>query len=82
MSDGGMTFESLRQMEWPIEQALPLEVPGGTLVVLHGELPHWSAPNRTARSRHAYTLHVVDGEATYSQDNWLQRPEDDSFRGF
>lgn len=82
VSDNGMTFESLRQIEWPIEQALPLEVPGGTLVVLHGELPHWSAPNRTARSRHAYTLHVVDGEATYSQDNWLQRPEDDPFRGF
>ena len=40
---------------------VPLEVPKGTLVVLHGLLPHWSAPNRSARSRHAYTLHVIDG---------------------
>ena len=44
---------------------------GGTLVVLHGERRIGCA-NRTARSRHAYTLHMVDGEATYSPDNWLQ----------
>ena len=67
LSSGAMTFESLREVDWPMEQAQPLEVPQGTLVVLHGELPHWSAPNRTVRSRHAYTLHVVDGRATYSR---------------
>ena len=82
LSSGAMTFESLREVDWPREQAQPLEVPQGTLIVLHGELPHWSAPNRTARSRHAYTLHVVDGRATYSQDNWLRRPAEDPFCGF
>jgi phytanoyl-CoA hydroxylase len=40
----------------PSEGLVPLEVPKGTLVVLHGHLPHGSAPNRSARSRHAYTL--------------------------
>jgi phytanoyl-CoA hydroxylase len=52
---------------------VPLEVAEGTLIVLHGLLPHGSAPNRSARSRHAYALHVIDGEARYGADNWLQR---------
>ena len=33
----------------------------GTLVVLHGLLPHASSANRSARPRHAYTLHLIDG---------------------
>ena len=53
---------------------LPVEVPAGSLVVLHGLLPHWSAPNRSNRWRQAYTLHATDGRATYARDNWLQRP--------
>ena len=61
---------------------VPLEVEKGTLVVLHGLLPHWSAPNRSSRSRHAYTLHVIDGEARYSSDNWLQRAPEMPLRGF
>ena len=48
------------------------EVDAGTLVVFHGLLPHYSAPNRSPSSRHAYTLHVVDGRATYAKTNWLQ----------
>ena len=38
---------------WPDTGRLPLEVPAGTLVVLHGFLPHLSGVNRSARSRHA-----------------------------
>lgn len=59
--------------------ALPAET--GTLVVIHGRLPHWSAPNRSDHSRHAFTLHVIEGSADYPDDNWLQRP-DLPFRGF
>ena len=55
---------------------VPLEVPAGTLVVLHGLLPHWSAPNRSAQSRHAYSLHTISGDADYPSWNWLQRPDD------
>ena len=40
-------------------QATPREHP--TLIVLHGQLPHLSGPNRSPKSRHAYTLHVIDG---------------------
>ena len=66
----------------PTEGLVPLEVERGSLVVLHGRLPHWSAPNRSRTSRHAYALHVIDGEADYSADNWLQRAEDMPLRGF
>ena len=66
----------------PTEGLVPLEVERGSLVVLHGLLPHWSAPNRSMASRHAYALHVIDGETNYSHDNWLQRGCDTPLRGF
>jgi phytanoyl-CoA hydroxylase len=66
----------------PREGLQPLEVPQGTLVVLHGLLPHASAPNRSASSRHAHTLRVIDGRARYSPDNWLQRAPEMPLRGF
>jgi phytanoyl-CoA hydroxylase len=43
--------------------------------VLDGALPHRSGPNRSDRSRHAYTLHVIERAADYPVDNWLQRPD-------
>ena len=54
-------------------QGVPLEAEAGTLVVLHGGLPHYSAANRSAKSRYAYTLHAISGAAQYPADNWLQR---------
>jgi len=53
---------------------VPLEVPAGTLVVLHGLLPHRSEVNRSPVSRHAYSLHCIDAHAAYPAWNWLQRP--------
>jgi phytanoyl-CoA hydroxylase len=60
----------------PPDDLVPLEVPAGTLVVLHGLLPHWSDVNRSARSRHAYSVHCISGDAEYPAWNWLQRPSD------
>ncbi len=60
---------------------IALEARRGSLAVLHGLLPHASAPNRSARPRHAYALHLIDGRAEYPADNWLQRP-DLPLRGF
>ena len=51
-----------------------LEVKKGTLILLHGRLPHYSCENKSDKSRHAYSLHVIDGKTSYSKDNWLQRP--------
>lgn len=59
---------------------VPLETPAGTLVVLNGTLPHGSDENRSARSRHAYSLHCIRASAAYPSWNWLQR--DLPLRGF
>ena len=56
--------------------AVPLEVSKGTLVVLHGSLPHYSGPNHSDRSRCAFTLHAISASARYPGDNWLQRGPD------
>ena len=71
-------FVTLDETPLPAAPAdlVPLEVPAGTLVVLHGLLPHWSDINRSPISRHAYTLHCVSGAADYPEWNWLQRPAD------
>jgi phytanoyl-CoA hydroxylase len=68
---------------WPSgDEAEPIECDAGTLVVFHGLLPHYSAPNRSATSRHAYTLHYVDGRASYDPANWIQRSAEFPARGF
>jgi phytanoyl-CoA hydroxylase len=72
---GGIRFVQLDDTPWPAD-AVALEVPAGTLVCFHGLLPHYSAPNRSPQSRHAYTLHAVDGRSRWSRDNWLQRREE------
>lgn len=67
-------MHALDDTPWPdARSAVPVEVAAGTLVCFNGLLPHWSAPNRSDRSRHAYTLHATDGRAVYAAHNWLQR---------
>jgi phytanoyl-CoA hydroxylase len=82
--DGGTgRTEVLDRTPWPtFAQAEPIECDTGTLVVFHGQMPHYSAPNRSAVSRHAYTLHFVDGRVTYPASNWLQRDATFPARGF
>ena len=60
----------------------PYSAPEGTLVVLHGLLPHRSGPNTSPRSRLAYALHAVDRAARWAPDNWLRRRADMPVRGF
>ena len=78
-----VAMEKLDATPWPdVSTAVPLEVDAGSLVVLHGLLPHYSAANPSTHSRHAYTLHVTDGRAAYSPRNWLQRSAAMAVRGF
>jgi phytanoyl-CoA hydroxylase len=77
-----VSFEVLDETPWPDNALVPLEAPKGTLVLLHGRLPHQSGPNRSERSRHAYSVHVIDGTADYPDDNWLQRRPALPLRGF
>jgi phytanoyl-CoA hydroxylase len=75
--------EKLDDTPWPGDAtAIPLEAKAGSLVCFHGLLPHYSAPNRSSISRHAYTLHVTDGQTRYSAQNWIQRDESFPVRGF
>ena len=80
--NGTLVTETLDPSPYPTGPKVALNAKKGSLVALHGLLPHWSGPNRSDRSRHAYTLHVIDGAATYSADNWLQRAPDLPLRGF
>lgn len=78
-----VSVEKLSDMPWPDDStAVPLEVKAGSLVCFHGLLPHYSAPNRSPVSRHAYTLHVTDGATQYSAKNWIQRDASFPVRGF
>ncbi|HEY0613230.1 MAG TPA: phytanoyl-CoA dioxygenase family protein [Candidatus Elarobacter sp.] len=79
----GARLERVDDTPWPsLDEAQPVEAEAGTLVVLHGLLPHYSAPNRSTVSRHAYTLHFVDARAGYAATNWLQRVGPPAVRGF
>jgi len=81
-ADGSLGYEVYDPTPIPATGAVPLEARRGTLIVLHGQLPHLSGPNRSAKSRHAYTLHVIDGRCRYLPDNWLQRAPTMPLRGF
>jgi len=79
---GGTRFEILDESAWQTDELVPLEVEKGTLIILDGRLPHLSHANLSPQSRHAYTLHVIDGESYYPAENWLQRSADLPARGF
>jgi phytanoyl-CoA hydroxylase len=81
-SEQGTKFETLDSTPWQVDQLEPLEVRRGSLIVLHALLPHMSYANRSPRSRHAYTLHIMDGNSIYPADNWLQRGREMPLRGF
>ena len=81
-NEGRMEFETYDSTPWPENELVPLEVSKGSLILLHGLLPHRSFENRSPRSRHAYTLHLVGRDVRYASDNWLQRPQGTPFRGF
>ncbi|MFA5565411.1 MAG: phytanoyl-CoA dioxygenase family protein [Acidimicrobiia bacterium] len=72
--DNSTELVVLDENDYTLDGLVPLDVPAGTLIVLHGLLPHLSGANRSPNSRHAYTLHVIDQAAHYAENNWLQRP--------
>eukprot|EP00461_Guttulinopsis_vulgaris_P002573 UN02574 len=54
-----------------IADAIPVEVKAGSIVIIHGQVVHFSHPNTSNASRNAYTFHVIDGTAEYCKTNWL-----------
>lgn len=79
---GGTRFEVYDSSPYSLDRLVPLEVKKGTLIVLNGMLPHMSLVNKSPRSRHAYTLHVIEADSRYPADNWLQRAAHLPLRGF
>lgn len=72
MQDGqGVKFDK-EAASYDMDAFVPLEVKAGTLVILHGRLVHYSKENTSPASRHAYTMHVVEGKpgVEYAPDNW------------
>eukprot|EP00035_Acanthoeca_spectabilis_P013242 m.243933 g.243933 ORF g.243933 m.243933 type:complete len:155 (+) comp15838_c0_seq1:973-1437(+) len=60
----------------------PLPVKKGDLVAIHGQVDHLSLPNTSAKSRHTFQLHLIEGPTEgikWSNRNWLQYPEGRSF---
>ena len=78
----GTEMEIYDDSTWETSKLVPLEAKSGTMVVLHGLLPHMSYANRSDRTRHAYTLHIIERAADYPECNWLQRPPEMPLRGF
>jgi phytanoyl-CoA hydroxylase len=77
-----MEFVTFDSEPWPEAELKPLEVRKGSLILLHGLLPHRSLANRSDKSRQAYTLHLIGGNTYYPRDNWLQRSPSMALRGF
>jgi phytanoyl-CoA hydroxylase len=80
-----LSMRPLDSTPWPAAhggRTVPVEVGAGSMVLLHGRLPHASSANRSERSRLAFSLHLVDGAAAYSPRNWLQRSAALPLRGF
>ena len=75
--------EGSEEVEYKVEDFVPLTVDAGTLVFLHGENCHWSLANTSDTSRVAYSVHYVEGgkdSCVWLKDNWLQRPETFPFK--
>ena len=82
-NESGAAMERLDASPWPTAaSAIAVPARAADLIVLHGLLPHYSAPNRSAVSRAAFTLHVTDKASVYSARNWLQRGIDLPVTGF
>jgi phytanoyl-CoA hydroxylase len=82
LEDGSLRTDVLSAEPFPEEQKVAAEVRAGSLVVFDGRAPHFSGENRSEKSRHAYSLHVIDRRCHYPADNWLQRSPSLPLRGF
>ena len=80
--NGSMTFKTLDDTPWPENATVAAEVKAGSVVVFDGRAPHLSGANLSDKSRHAYTLHVIDRKSHYPAENWLQRSASLPLRGF
>ncbi|KAK3807717.1 MAG: hypothetical protein J3Q66DRAFT_356249 [Benniella sp.] len=78
-NSSGTTFRGEKEHEAPDEEWRLAECKAGSLVLIHGSVLHKSPANRSEKSRYIYTFHVIEGNATYDADNWLQPTQEMPF---
>ncbi len=71
-------FVGKENTTYSMDQFVPLPMRPGDLILLHGAVVHMSKENTSGKSRHAYSIHLVEGEI--SPRCWLQRPPEMPFR--
>eukprot|EP00271_Cylindrocystis_brebissonii_P004610 TRINITY_DN16397_c0_g1_i1.p1 TRINITY_DN16397_c0_g1~~TRINITY_DN16397_c0_g1_i1.p1 ORF type:complete len:292 (-),score=53.39 TRINITY_DN16397_c0_g1_i1:409-1284(-) len=76
-SSGGVSFVG-EAPTYDMAKFVSVPVKAGTAVLLHGALVHQSYENKSPKSRHAYSVHVIEQkDCEYRSDNWLQRRAED-----
>ena len=40
------------------------------MILIHGQLVHWSHGNTSEHPRNAFSLHVIEGSYNYPASNW------------
>jgi len=81
-ADGSVSFDGdAAEAKYDTSAFVPIEVKAGSLVLLHGANVHCSKENLSSHSRHAFSVHYVEGAPghTWAQDNWLQRKSEFPF---
>lgn len=67
------TYFKNEKPEFDCTNGVLMEAPKGSVVLLHGDLVHYSKANHSSKERHAYTIHCVDSKCKWEEDNWIQR---------
>ena len=69
--DGAVHYDGPAK-DYAMDAFVPVEVRSGALVILHGQVVHCSKENTSPLSRHAYSVHFVEGspDVEWASDNW------------
>lgn len=72
VKDGKSTFDPPAAEEYDLATFTPLEMKAGDMVILHGSNIHYSKENTSPKSRHAYSVHYVEGAEGFAwpEGNW------------
>ncbi|CAF2041928.1 unnamed protein product [Brassica rapa subsp. trilocularis] len=68
--ENGVTYDQ-PSPSYEQKDFVPIEMKPGSIIAIHGDLIHQSFENLSPKSRHAYSLHVVESDGCkWAQDNW------------
>ncbi|CAG7862067.1 unnamed protein product [Brassica rapa] len=68
--ENGVTYDQ-PSPSYEQKDFVTIEMKPGSIIAIHGDLIHQSFENLSPKSRHAYSLHVVESDGCkWAQDNW------------